>query len=115
MQILLKKRKFIIYNSMGNYCCSRIRDDCFKLAGYSNNYVGRSNLGLSEISNNSYLSSVSKKNRPTNVEYSSMFISPLNTPSPSDVISESILSSNNSINLNNSLNSMTSSTELEVA
>lgn len=100
---------------MGNYCCSRIRDDCFKLAGYSNNYVGRSNLGLSEISNNSYLSSVSKKNRPTNVEYSSMFISPLNTPSPSDVISESILSSNNSINLNNSLNSMTSSTELEVA
>ena len=114
MQILLKKGN-LLFTTVWETIVDRIRDDCFKLAGYSNNYVGRSNLGLSEISNNSYLSSVSKKNRPINVEYSSMFISPLNTPSPSDVISESILSSNNSINLNNSLNSMTSSTELEVA
>ncbi len=49
------------------------------------------------------------------IEYSSMFISPLNTPSPPDIISSSISSSNHSIDSFSNSVSMTSSTELEVA
>ena len=100
---------------MGNYCCSRIKDDCLRLIDYSNNnYMQRTDLKYSDLSNSSYISNISRK-RPLNVEYSSMFISPLNTPSPSDAISDSILSSNNSINSLNSISGMTSSTELEIA
>lgn len=108
---------------MGNYCCSRLKDDCFRLSGY-NNDNNTNSMSKSSSSRSLYHSELSDSNHSLlnnnlknkqRIEYSSMFISPLNTPSPPDIISGSISSSNQSIDSFSNSVSMTSSTELEVA
>ena len=102
---------------MGNYCCSRFKEDCFKIAGYTDNQINHSQVSnrSNNILSNSSIYNKNQSNRKVNVEYSSMFISPLNTPSPSDLLPNSISSSDCSVKSIYSNLGMTSSTELEIA
>jgi hypothetical protein len=108
---------------MGNYCCSRLKEDCFRLSECNSDdntdSMSKSSSSRSlqnfDLSNRNYHLSNSNLKNKQKIEYSSMFISPLNTPSPPDIISGSISSSNQSIDSFSNSVSMTSSTELEVA